>query len=601
MQDSIRHRGPDDQGVYTDGPVALGHRRLSIIDLSPNARQPMSNPEETIWITYNGEIYNFPSLRDELSGLGYAFKSRSDTEVLVLGYQHWGLQGLLKRLNGIFSFAIWDSGKRQLLAARDHLGVKPFYFVHSGRFFMFASEIKALLRAGHPFVLNVDALEEQIVFRFVAGERTLIQGVRRLLPGSYLEFDDHSLQSGSYWSPLQSYVSSDKPSSPKAVEDTLRDAVAMQLISDVPVGVLCSGGLDSSIITALAAGHINDLNTFCVSFCENGYDDSPYARMVSAQYRTRHHEMFLDADQFVQQLMEAVWANDEPLAHGHEAQLLNIARLAKPHVTVLLSGEGADELFGGYGRYELVRFSKLIRCLEIPLVRKLVRPLLGHETRRIDKLFAFADFTPSQAIMFNSIAVFRSHLQKLNWTIKEHYPYRSQVVEGVFQSGATGMAAAMMYDQMIFLSSLLDRNDKMTMHASIECRVPFLDYRLVQLANRLSGHWRGSRERGKRVLRKRLGPLLPKPVLQRKKLGFGVPLDMWFRKSQQMQALLWGLLRGEFVHLGFWEQGALKILIEEYLSGAQQLGGMLWNLLALELWYVETKRHLSPRPEGSHL
>jgi asparagine synthase (glutamine-hydrolysing) len=594
MRDIMAHRGPDDAGLYRGEFAGLGHRRLMIIDLSPAARQPMPNEDRSLWIAYNGEIYNFKELREELVRKGHQFISQSDTEVILHGFEAWGLPDLLQRLNGIFAFAIWDEKNRKLVAARDHLGVKPFYYTCSGGRFLFASEIKALLAGGLPFRLDHALIEEQMIFRHVAGAQTLVRDAARLLPGHYLEFDRKGLRLNPYWSPLQAYQASAGPSSPEEVKDRLEKAAAMQLISDVPVGVLCSGGIDSSILTALTSHHIRDLNTFCVSFQEKGFDDAPYAWKVSSRYKTRHHELVIEAEAYLEQLMEAVWANDEPLAHGHEAQILNIARMAKPFVTVLLSGEGADELFGGYRRFELVNRHAWIAFPGSRTLGRLLRPVVrATGNRRLEKFMAFMGHTLPEALLYNPSGVLRAHLDRLRWEFQGRFAYRTQAIEKVLETGLRGAPAAMMADQMLFLPSLLDRNDKMTMFASIECRVPFLDVPLVELANRLPKAWRRHRNIGKRVLRSQFGHLLPPAILERSKLGFGVPMDDWFRTSPSLKSALRGLEACELVKSGVLEKEGVRSLVNSHLRGEANLSSILWTLLALQLWIQEIPRRLT--------
>lgn len=590
MRDAMVHRGPDDLGLWTDANVALGHRRLSIIDLSPAGHQPMSDGAGLIWVTYNGEIYNFKALRTELIEHHYKFVSDSDTEVLVHGYHHWGIEGLVKRLNGIFSFAIWDCRTEKLTIARDHLGVKPLYYVEQDSSLIFASEIKSLIAGGHAFRLNSDAVEEQLVFRYVAGERTLVQGIRRLLPGHYATFDRNGLNVKQYWSPLDAYFEASEGQAYTAdeqIDELLRESLGMQLIGDVPIGVLCSGGIDSSILTALASTHIERLNTFCVSFHADRYDDAPFARIVSERYGTRHHELSVESDDYFAQLMDVVLANDEPLAHNHEGQLYHLSKIAKPRVTVLISGEGADELFCGYKRYELVNYARWLGTLVGRSMSGLLRRVPNAQaSRRTTKLLTFGGFSESEAILYNSASVFREHLERLSFSWSGSFPYRAQVVERIAGSGVTGMAAAMIYDQMVFLCSLLDRNDKMTMQASIECRVPFLDYRLVAAANMLPMNSRRRYGVGKRVLRERLGHLLPGALLKRSKMGFSAPFANWCRTSPLIRGLVDQIANGELVKSGLIEAQAVKHIVGCHESGIEDLSGILWTLLTFELWYT---------------
>jgi asparagine synthase (glutamine-hydrolysing) len=359
MRDLLVHRGPDDHGIFIDGNVGLGHRRLSIIDLS-SGHQPMTNEDETLWIVFNGEIYNFQNLREDLLNKGHTFKTKSDTEVILHLYEEKG-EDCPAALNGIFAFAIWDKKNRSLFLARDHMGIKPFYYSETRDAFLFSSEIKSIVRSGHVEArCNEKVIPEYFIFRHVSGQNTLFQGIKSLLPAHSMVFKDGEVQTKDYWSPFprekERHISFDVAA--EELSWLIQDSVKKQLISDVPLGTFCSGGVDSSLVTAMASRLVGrPINTFSVGFHENGYDETVYARMVSEQYGTSHHEVRLTNEEFTELLPRMIWHNDEPLNFANSIQIYAISKLAKKHVTVVLTGEGADELFGGYPRYLLPKMA----------------------------------------------------------------------------------------------------------------------------------------------------------------------------------------------------------------------------------------------------
>lgn len=587
MRDTMVHRGPDDEGIYTDGPVGLCHRRLSIIGLT-TGHQPMHGHDARYWIVFNGEIYNYRDLRRELETLGYGFHTESDTEVIVNAYAEYGAD-CVHKLNGMFAFAIWDSRERSLFLARDRLGVKPLYYHDGQTAFVFASEIKALL-ASDRLVPGVEpaSVWEYFVYRGVTGENTLFAGVRSLLPGHWLRIGPDGREIQRFWAHRREEIS-DPCSLDQGVERLdalLVDAVRIRLMSEVPLGTFCSGGVDSSLVTAIAARQLGEgVNTFSVGFSDPAYDETRYARIVAGQYGTHHHELVVENADFAASLEHLVWLNDEPLHFANSVQIYAISRLAKQYVTVVLTGEGADELFLGYPRYQIPMLLRQFRHLT-PLLRPLVG-LLGRlsDDHRIHKLDQFLGRDLDSAILDTS-AVNRP--EAIAGLLAPELPrgsgagYRNAMLERYRDLSDIGMRLSFQ-DQHTYLVSILNRQDKMSMGASIEARVPFLDYRIAEFANALPSSCRTRWLRGKELVKRVALQYLPDEVVYRRKSGFGVPLGAWLRDDAGL-----GGLAARYIDNGacdgFLDPDRLRALWTAHRSGTQDHSELLWTAVNFGIW-----------------
>jgi len=585
-RDTMTHRGPDDAGIYQDGAVMLGHRRLSIIDLG-GGHQPMAAVDEAASIVFNGEIYNFQALRDELVGKGHTFKTSSDTEVILQLYLEEGVRGF-ERLNGIFAFAIWDRRSGELHLVRDQLGIKPLYYADTPRGLVFASEVKTLLATGllEP-ALEAEALPEYLVFRDVSGERTLFRGVRRLLPGHRLTLRGGRIETHRYWDLLSDDPRAFEGSFEEAVdalEVLLDDAVRMQMISDVPLGTFCSGGVDSSLVTALAARHASGpINTFSVGFDEVAFDESVYARQVAAHCGTRHHEIRISNRQFADNLEKLIWHNDEPLHFPNSVHIHAVSELARRHVTVVLTGEGADELFAGYPRYQIPVL--LARWRRVPgparwLARSLGRALGDHRVQKLDR---FTGMPAGWEILMNSAS---SDAQRLRIPGLDERravsDYRRSAYEAT-AGQADPVTRVSLLDQQTYLVSILNRQDKMSMATSIESRVPFLDPRVVRFAHSLPTAYKLGRLDNKRIVKALAMRYLPAEVIKRRKSGFGVPLADWFRAEEGLGGLLAAAREDALVGEVFGEE-TVKSLQDEHCAGRADHSDALWAALNLAIW-----------------
>jgi asparagine synthase (glutamine-hydrolysing) len=588
MRDTMTHRGPDDAGHHMTPGAALGSRRLSILDLSPRGRMPMGTPDGRYWITYNGEVYNYRDLRSRLEARGHSFVSNTDTEVILRLYAEEGA-AMLPSLNGMFAMAIWDAAEKTLFLARDRLGVKPLYYAEIDGRFYFASEQKALFAAGIPLRFDPGCWEELLCFRYVGGERTLHEGVKRLLPGHHLVWKDGVATIHRWWSLANRAASlrASLPSDPvRWFRETFDSAVGLRRIADVPVGVLLSGGLDSSSIAAsLALQAGSGVASFTMRFDEPGYDEGPLAREVAARYRLEYHELTVAPDHLVDNLLEATYINDEPLVHDSDMHLLAISKYAKPRVTVLLSGEGGDETLGGYVRYRPLRHPRLV-ALARPLLPA-VATLLGARGR-LRKLSRFLELGPLRSfILYNACDVLPGDLVSLGMAPTGQFAFRQTVLqEAETLYPSEPVRQAMYCDQRTFLCSILDRNDRMTMGASIECRVPFLDYRLVEGLAALPTSVLLAGRQGEPLLRRALHDRLPRSVRRHRKWGFGVPWPRYLRGNPHLRDFVHDLPNLEPVRSGPFERRRLTAVIREFLAGNECRSAIVRQLVMIILWHL---------------
>ena len=595
MGDVLHHRGPDDSGVYEDGGVGLVSRRLAVLDLTASGHMPMSTADGRYWIVYNGEVYNFKELRRGLESAGHAFRSHTDTEVVLHLYVQHG-PAMLSMLNGMFAIAIWDTATRTLFLARDRLGVKPLYYWRTAEALMFASEEKALFVGGVPAEMNPAHAAELLSFRYVAGESTPFKDVSRLLPGHYMLWQGGGIRTVRWWSladRLQSLPPLEERDPGTWFRETFDNSVSLRRISDVPLGVLLSGGLDSSAVAAsLASQAPAGLNSFTVRFSVPGYDEGPGARAVASHLGLTYHELQLPPDQLLQRMEEAIWFNDEPLAHASDLHLLGIARLAKPLVTVLLSGEGSDEQLGGYVRYRPLLYPKSLKAATA--VRSLLPSIALKNGGRVGKLFRMLRLGDvGSFILYNSAGLLPDDRSALGSSVDQPPSYREAVLaEARSAFPSDQVRQAMYYDQHTFMCSLLDRNDRMTMAASVECRVPFLDYRLVEGVARFATSDLVDTKETKKVLREAFAQRLPESLFRSPKWGFGVPWHIYGRSA--------GVLRDRIESLpadrGLADFGisaaALRTLIRRYQSGDDVAGGAVVQVLNLLVWRESYWRRL---------
>ena len=596
MRDVLRHRGPDGEGLWAEGPVGLGHRRLAIVDVA-GGQQPMANEDGSVWIVYNGEIYNHLALRSGLEALGHHYRTRSDTETIVHLYEEEG-ERCVERLQGMFAFALWDRGKGELLLARDRLGIKPLYYALTDRELLFASEIKAILAAGaiRP-ALNEAILPEFLATRFVAGEETFFHGVRKLLPGRTLRWSaGEGLRVRRYW---QLPVGAD--GSPAGMEERARElrgrleaAVRSHLMSDVPLGLFLSGGIDSSALAVLMAPMVQEpIRTFAVGFDEPGANELAYARLAARAAGAYHREVVVSPGQFFDVLPRLIWHEDEPIAFPSSVPLYFVSRLAQEDVKVVLTWEGADELFLGYNRYRVTawneRLGRAYSALLPQTLRENVSRLAMAAPRKIRRYTerTFLALRPGpRALFFENFAVFGEALRQRLLADPSLLAARDPYTEGLrsYQEASDGVLERLSRaDLQTYLVELLMKQDQMSMAASVESRVPFLDHEFVEHATAIPASFKLRGWRTKAVLREALRDLIPPPILRRRKMGFPVPVGRWLRG--RFQPIVEEFVLGpRALGRGLFDPGVLQALAEEHRRGLAEHGDRLWLLVNLEIW-----------------
>ncbi len=594
----IAHRGPDDEGAFIEGNLGLAMKRLSIVDLE-TGRQPLSNEDRTICIVYNGEIYNHIALRRDLEARGHRYRSHSDTETIVHLYEEYG-RDCVQHLHGMFAFALWDGPRQKLFAARDRLGIKPLYYYHDGHRFVFGSEIKALLE--HPAVpraLNRAALPEFLAFGFLSGDETLFEGICKLPPGHTLELDDSAkLIISPYWK-LEATREAHTLSRNQCVQkyrELLEQAVTSHLMSDVPLGMFLSGGLDSSVIAALATRvRKQPIQTFSVGYAEAAHSELPHARIVAQHLRSEHHEVIVSRDDFLHALSTVIWHQDEPPAWPSSVALYFAAKLAAQQVKVVLTGEGSDETLGGYARYPWtvwnVRADKVYRRLVPSMVREWLRHQISAmgaaPRRRFEHTFMGRDGSSWQSLYFDNFYTTFSAEEQTQLLRGEFHQDIGNIytpMMAVWESTSGGLLQRMLAtDLRTYLTELLTKQDRMSMAASIESRVPYLDHTLVEFALGIPSRFNLRGLSGKRILKEIAADLLPPSIIQRPKAGFPTPWSDWLM-PQSLCLFEQLLTEARSRERGLFRPDEVRRLFAEHQAQQRDNSARLWRLLTLELW-----------------
>jgi len=597
MTDSIRHRGPDDFGYYRDPWAALGFRRLAIIDVA-GGHQPMANEDESLWLVYNGEIFNHAGIRPELEKAGHRYTNRSDSETILHSYEQFG-PACLQRFRGMFAFAIWDKNRRKLFAARDRLGKKPLYYYWDGRLFVFGSEIKTLLQ--HPAVsaqFEDSLLPEYLCFGYISEERTLFRNIRKLMPGHYLELDVASgLHVQKYWElPAPGTPSEDRSDESWISEcrQRLEETVRMRLMSDVPLGMFLSGGVDSSAIAAIMKRNFSGpVKTFAVGYTEAEFSELSYARHVAESIGTEHHEVVVGMEDFFNTLPRLIWHEDEPITWPSSISLYFVSKLAREHVTVVLTGEGSDEMFGGYARYRhyamnerwLSVYQLLPRALR-GMIRSRVAStglLSAGFRRKLQHTFVGRGEDLESLYLDNFYSAFSlAEQRQLFPALPNFSPYRN--FRAVWDPTRGSALQRLLYaDQKTYLIELLMKQDQMSMATSIESRVPFLDHEFVEWAARVPQHMKLRNGEGKYIVKKAIEGLVPNEIIYRKKMGFPTPIRQWLMDPRADN--LYRILQARDGLLAqYIDGGQLSALLDRQRQGREDATDRIWRLLTLQVW-----------------
>jgi asparagine synthase (glutamine-hydrolysing) len=604
MCEVIAHRGPDDDGFFVQGGIGLGMRRLSIIDLA-TGHQPIGNEDGSIWIVFNGEIYNHRALRESLKSRGHGFRTQSDTETIVHLYEEYG-NDCVRHLRGMFAFAIWDAKRKSLFIARDRLGIKPLYYRLNSETFIFGSEIKALLAyPGANAEFQRSILTEFLAFGYVSSDETFYRGVRKLMPGHWLEIGESGkLRIEQYWDLPQ--APAEEPHDERYYVETYREmlegAVQSHLMSDVPLGVFLSGGLDSSAVAALMTKIRREpIETFSVGYREAKYSELPYARTVAQHLNSAHHEVLVSREDFFGALPKLIWHEDEPIAWPSSVSLYFVARLARERVKVVLTGEGSDETLAGYSRYAFtlknLAFDRVYRGVVPHRVRRGVREAIATSgwiaasaRRKLSHTFLGRNGESWASFYFDN---FFSAFGEKDQTELLTDEFQSEIAAGSAYENVLGywekssgklMQRLLYTDIKTYLVELLMKQDNMSMAASIESRVPFLDHVLVEWAMRIPASMQIRGGAGKQILKKAMEGLLPRSIIERPKLGFPTPWSGWLA-GPQLDDIERLLLEPRSVDRAFFKRTAIEKLIREHRAQYRDHYDRIWRLLNLELWH----------------
>src|SRR5579875_1612755 len=593
MTHLIEHRGPDDQGAYFDGPTGLGFARLSIIDLS-GGHQPMCNETGDVWLVFNGEIWNYKQLRQELIEKGHQFRTNSDTETIIHAYEEFGVD-CVARLHGMFGFAIWDSPRRRLLLARDRAGKKPLYYTQVNGDIVFASEIKSLLC--HPRVKRVadtQALADFLSVRYVPAPATLFAGIYKVPPGHWMLCEDGKVRQQCYCDytfgkteerPIEEYL--------EGIRQHLQRAVEERMMADVPVGAMLSGGVDSSIVTGVMSKLTSHkVKTFAVGFDHPDYSELPYARLVAQHFGTDHYELVVKSSDMAQYWPILTWHRDEPVSEPSDLGVYLVSKLARQHVKVVLSGEGGDELFAGYPKYVVDWLARYYHIIPTSVRNQLIQPLLERLPYSMRKLK-----TAARNLSYPAPERWMCWFGIFNGALKEQLlaPETKAAIDmdasREFRRWLDGnpqrdnLSAMLYLDTKIWLpDNLLMKGDKMTMAASLEARIPLLDYRLTEYAASIPSHLKIKSLKTKYMLKRAFADFLPEAILTREKMGFNVPTGIWFREGQR--GLISRLLLSERAReRGYFNDAFIGRMLRDHLEGRTNYQAQLFTLASLELWF----------------
>ena len=615
----LTHRGPDDEGVWVldyapmnsqsvrsnsigGVSVGLGHRRLAIIDLSPAGHQPMSNEDGTIWIVLNGEIYNFPELRDALEKKGHKFKSRTDTEVVIHLYEDKGAE-CVKDLRGMFAFAIWDDRKKLLFAARDRIGKKPLYYYHNNQALIFASEIKAILQDSEVSrEVNRPSITDYLSYGYTPAPETMFRNIMKLPPAHFMIYENGNVRIERYWElDFSKKIKLSEEDYCRRTMELLEEATKIRLISDVPLGAFLSGGIDSSaVVYMMSKLSSKPVKTFSIGFDNKDYSELKYAKIIAERFKTEHHEYVVKPDA-IELLPKLVWHYNEPYADSSALPSYYVAKMTRQEVAVALNGDGGDECFGGYERFMAARYAELINKAPIPFKKKIIEAII----KRIPESLEFKDFKtrlrrflvmsskPYRERHYNWVTIFRDSEKEnlfsneFNKEISGRNSF-SYLNKAFNECGSKDIVDMVMCADIKtnLLDDLLVKMDIATMANSLEGRSPFLDHKMMEFCAAMPSNMKIKGTKLKYILKKALSKALPKEILSRGKMGFGVPLDEWFRK--ELKDYSYGILMSnDCTNRGYFKKDAIRKILDEHAAGKANNGARIWSLLFLELWHRE--------------
>ena len=587
MRDTLKHRGPDDKGlyIYKDKKIALGHRRLSIIDLSINGKQPMCNEDRTIWITFNGEIYNFQEIRAKLINYGHEFTSKTDTEVIIHGYEEWGIN-VIDRLNGMFAFGIWDENEQLLFLARDRVGIKPLYYYYSKDRFIFSSEIKAILKDNTiPRLINPDGLKYFFMNAYIPAPYSIWKNIYKLPAGHYLIFKNNKIKINKYWELKLGNKIEKEEKCLDLIKNFLKRSIELRFISDVPVGILLSGGIDSSIVTALGSEIKENLSSFSIGFEKEEFSELRYAKMVAKKFKINSSQEILKPEMMNELLNKVLYYFDEPLGVSSIFPTLLLMKMASQHTKVALSGDGGDEIFGGYNWYttylDLSKykiFSKFIKPIN-KLVNRIFRENNNQLLNRIKRKLSYLSLDNYE--LYRKLTTPRFSEEDLNSLFSNKLKLNTDkfnIMKDRAKAGLKDIKDLQLYDFYTFLvDCILVKVDRASMAYSLEVRVPFLDHTFIEYVMGLSSNLVFKNSEKKYLLKKVAEEILPYEIIYRSKKGFSAPLSELGFIKDNVQILE----DAKSVEDGLFDEHYVKNLIQE----KDNKGGKMWLLILFELWY----------------
>lgn len=598
MNDVQAHRGPDDQGIFEAEAaggayyVGLAHRRLSIIDLS-TGHQPMFNETGTVAVVFNGEIYNFHELQKELAGKGHRFVTSSDTETVIHAYEEFG-ESCVERMRGMFAFAVWDSARERCFIARDRFGKKPLFYYQGDGVFIFSSEIKSLLQFPGDF-RHVDeaAITNYLIYRYVPGPQTLLSGISKLMPGTWAVWEKGTVRHHRYYFPADgrergaAAVAGDPV---KSFLDILDESVRIRMISDVPFGAFLSGGIDSSAIVALMTRHSPfPIKTFSVGFREEQYNEASYARVIADKYKTDHFELIISADHLMEELPKLITYRDAPVSETSDIPIYLLSKFARQSVKMVLTGEGSDEILGGYPKHVYEKYVKPYQHIPAFVRSGLIEPLI--------RALPYRFYRAKTAIVNLGLGSYEERFPRWFGALSRRDVRDLMAGEVAFSGGESyqfqyepresHLRKILYFDQTSWLpDNLLERGDRMTMAASLEARMPFMDHRLAEFMSSLPDSYRVRGHGTKWILRQAMKEILPAQIIERPKVGFRVPINEWFQTT--MKDYLYDHLTGpSSMTKRYYKPAVLERVLQEHVTGRQNNEKLLWCLLNLELWHRE--------------
>ena len=582
MMKAISHRGPDSSGTYTDGRIALGFQRLSIIDVA-TGNQPLYNETGKIVLIANGEIYNFRELRIALESSGHVFRTRSDCEVILHLYEEYG-NHFIDKLNGMFAFCLYDSERQLMLIARDRMGIKPLYYCRTPDAFIFASEIKGLLAAqGMSALPEADVLDEFLCFGSLGNGKTFFSGITSLAAGSFMEITGGGVQSRRYWRPELLENMCTENQLVEQIESSLSRCVLRQMVSDVPLGSLLSGGVDSGWISAIAGKLAPGLKTFTVGFHEKAYDETEDAHLIAKTFGLDDHHLFVGNKEFTDALPEAIRHNEEPLVFASSVQTHLICKYARNFVKVLLSGEGADELFGGYPRQYIGKLYDQFLSMN-QTTRSFLMPILHYlPVRRLKTLRQSLVKSPYDLVLWNAALASK---EKIAWLLDKedvNIANRTEQLHAGWHKNSSVGDNLLLFDQRLYLQSLLTMRDKMSMAASLELRVPILDNEMISLAHAIPVHLKLKHLQPKYLFKKAAARNIPGKIVYKRKIGFVVPMGAWLKDQTGLGRHL-DLLIEQADKIGGVNRTRLEKIIIEHRQGIKRHEDILWRLISYSLW-----------------